>query len=668
MEHWQVSRRRFVQQLGVGASIIGAAALGLDRSARASISSGNPDGVHVRNSAGRAASVGDPEIVVVGMADHRQDAANVQWAVDNVSPGGTVKLRGLFNFSDYDPQLGSLNYRPYEVYQAYAPWYGDHFLGLPMYYLPESAQRYVEFAVPGPGGIPYYVDPYLGIPLFPASTPMPKLPVVEFGADERRVFVNQDVHIAGDDAVIRGGFWPFTVGSVQRPIYHDFFFDTILTFPWDSVRWDPVSASVDPERSVDVTIESISFVDAWMITLACEASTRLTVRNNTFGDMRGFDIANWVLEPGQSFSGIHHPGAYPILVNSIGASTMPELARDLVAGTVFVGDNRFEGHAREIDVSPSTGSCPVGYREQPVVIDHASLTTAPYCVPVGATAQLRALELDGRPAVYGRTGATVAARLMLLSADVVLARNVVSGVSSIGLTCESTYGTSLITDNSVDLPGVPEGEGWFSSAIWVSGSSGGDSPGTSQSVVTRNRLIDRNPDTLDTIVLNDLVGAIVSHNRIDMVGQARTRTAIGVSGCKDSSIVANKVTGSGDLAVFAGPSQAGAPAARNDFVGNSLSIAETQLTYLFLPETHSNIVRGYSGGNDSVLDLNPTGPYAELPNRISGVTSMAHAQQTDSAVARRSKSMLSAERRDDALAAVRKQFGRATQAEVSAAR
>jgi hypothetical protein len=638
--------------------LVGVSLAHIDVSARAAAVEANPDPASVRARAGAAAG-GEDEIVVYGLADVRRDAANVQWALDNVSAGGTVRLAGLFHFSDYTKD-GHLAFRPQHVHQPYAPWVAPHIVGLPMYYVPGTVQRYVVRDLPDPDDptitVRYCVDPYFGAPLFPESPSMPKVPVTVYGADDRRVFITRDVRVVGDGARLLGGFWPFTVGLLPRLPSYDFFFDAILIFPWDTIRWDQVTGAVDPNRTLDVTIESIAFSDSWMQTIYCGASTNLTVRDNSFGAVRGFDLANWSLAPGQSFAGIHHPVAYPVLVGAAGAYTMPDVARDLITGRVTVSDNRFEGHAEEVAVSPATGPCPDGHVEQEVVVDHQTLATQTYCVPFGVNAQLRAFPVDGAPNVFGWSGSTVAVRLQLLSADVLVARNVVSGVSSIGLTCESNHGMSLITDNSVDLPGVPSGAEWFRSAIWVSDPKLTGSVGTSQAVVTRNTVVDRDPYTLDTLIADGLRHAVVSRNRIEMVDTPVTRTAIGVTS-EDSSIIANQIFGAADLGVFVGASSAGTPAALNEFVGNLLPDV-VGFTYLFLPETHSNTVKGYTGGVDSVLDLNPTGPYSALPNFISGVTPATPRGHSDALAVQRNEVADAARRTEQALTAVRSRYGR----------
>jgi hypothetical protein len=663
MQRSTISRRRFIRTIGVGATAVGVSVAGFGGRAGASSGSPNPDPGNIVVGDGSAAVSGAHEIIVTGRTENAQDATNIQWALDNVTEGGTVRLSGEFHFSDFD-QNGELVYSGIHVHQPYQPWYGSQYLGLPMYYIPGTVQRYVEFAVPVPDPndptttVPHYVDPYLGIPLFPATTPMPKVPVMVHGANDQRVFITRSVKIIGDSqATIRGGAWPLTVGSYPYQVNYDFFFDSILRFPWDTVRWDDHIGGIDPSKMLDVTIAGIEFIDPWEAAILCEASTSLTVTGNHFRDMRGFDLANWSLVPGQSFAGPHHPVAYCVLIGAAGGSTMPGIAKDLVSGQVVITDNYYDARSREVEVAPKQGMCPPGYFEQQVVTDHVTLESETFCVPFGANAQSRAWPVPSRPSVFGWRGATAAARLMLLNADVLMARNELVNGSSLGLTCESNYGTTLITKNVIEFSNDPMGAEVFWHGVWVSDSHWTGERGTSDSTVAGNRIEGRNEYGDGTLTLIDTEGAVVTKNEIVTTDGT---IPMEVAGCGDSLFGHNKLKGRADIGVLVlGHDVTAAPSAGNEFIGNNLASIDLDVsTYFFGPYTHSNTVRGYSGGVDSVVDLNPSGPYAAMPNHIAGVTPMDGAGGAGDTAKEAAKQMNDARTRwRDTLNTLRKEFG-----------
>jgi hypothetical protein len=658
-----ISRRRFIRTIGVGATAVGVSVAGFGGRAGASSGSPNPDPGNILVGDGSAAVSGAHEIIVTGRADSLQDAANIQWALDNVTEGGTVRLSGEFHFSDFDPN-GELVYSCIHVHQPYQPWYGPHYLGLPMYYIPGTVQRYVKFAVPAPDPndptttIQHYVDPYLGIPLFPATTPMPEVPVMVYGANDRQVFIARSVNIIGDSqATIRGGAWPLTVGSHPFQVNYDFFFDSIQRFPWDTVRWDAEMGGIDPFKMLDVTIEGIEFIDPWEAAILCEAATSLTVKGNHFRDMRGFDLANWSLFPGQSFAGPHHPPAYCMMIAAAGGSTMPGTAKDLISGQVVITDNYCDARSREVEVAPKQSTCPPGCFEQQVVTDHVTLESETFCVPFGANAQSRAWLVPPHPNVFGWRGATAGARLALLNADVLMARNELVNGSSLGLTCESNYGTTLITKNVIEFSNDPMGADIFSHRIWVSDSHWTGERGTSGSTVAGNTIEGRNEYGDGALTLVDVEDAVVTKNEIDMT---EGRIPLWVGGCGDSLFGRNKLSGRADNGVLVvGHDVTAAPSAGNEFIGNNLASTDLDVsTYFFGPYTHSNTVRGDSGGTDSVVDLNPSGPYAAMPNYIAGVTPMDGAGGAGDTAKEAAKQMNDALTRwRDTLNMLRKEFG-----------
>ena len=133
----------------------------------------------------------------------------------------------------------------------------------------------------------------------------------------------------------------------------------------------------------------------------------------------------------------------------------------------MVTDNRFDTFSREVEVTPKNGPCPPGYFEQQVVTDHTTLESEAFCVPFGANAQSRAWTVPSHPSVFGWKGGTAGARLMLLNADVLLARNQIIDSGSLGVACESNYGTTLITNNVIELSNDPIGGAIFSNGISV---------------------------------------------------------------------------------------------------------------------------------------------------------------------------------------------------------
>ena len=165
-----ISRRRFLEAMGVGAAAVGVTAAGFGGRVSASPGSPNPDPQTFWMMGAHPLKFGDPEITVRATSANPQDAADVQWALDNVTEGGTIRLSGVFHFSDVD-QNGELVYSGVHVHQPFQPWYGDHYLGLAMYYISGTVQRYVGVEVPSPDPddpATFFVDPYQG-------------PVVPFG-------------------------------------------------------------------------------------------------------------------------------------------------------------------------------------------------------------------------------------------------------------------------------------------------------------------------------------------------------------------------------------------------------------------------------------------------------------------------------------------------------
>ncbi len=78
----------------------------------------------------------------------------------------------------------------------------------------------------------------------------------------------------------------------------------------------------------------------------------------------------------------------------------------------------------------------------------------------------------------------------------------------------------------------------------------------------------------------------------------------------------------------------------NEVAGNNMTAFTptggffgTPPVHVFLgPYTYNNDLRGYFGGTDSVVDLNPTGPYADQPNHITGCAPMKGAGGIGSAI------------------------------------
>ncbi|MBW2257175.1 MAG: twin-arginine translocation signal domain-containing protein, partial [Deltaproteobacteria bacterium] len=690
----EITRRRFLEAAGIGAVALGPATVLLGGTANAS-SSENPDREHIRRPNGEPAIAGDPEICVMGTASNPQDAINLQWVMDNIQVNGTARLSGRFHLSDVDAD-GEFIYSPVQIRQDYAPWYGDHYQGLPMYFIPGTAMRYVEYEVEAPPEpahpeqtVPHYVDPYLGIPLFPSAAPMPKIPVMVDASNDRRILITRSVHIVGDrqggqyNATIVGGFYTFTIGMAPfdpisgQPVEvrQDFFFDSTLNFPWESVRWkaldpyQPWIGYVDPERTLDVTIKDLEFTDARAGTILCTATTGLTIKGNHFVDMRGFDLASWSLVPGESLAGIHHPEAYFIIMPSSGQGTIPDLAKDLNTGNIVISDNVFDGRAREVQVTPAgDGPCPSDCFEQHVVTDHTTLATEVFWVPHGVNAQARRFPQEHLPDVLGWRGATAGGRLMLMNADVLITRNTVVDLQGIGFGCESNYGTNLVTDNHFEVSEIPEGADRPWGAIWVSDSHWSGRRYLSQTTVTGNTIVDFNPYTYD-IVAFDVDGAVFTDNDIEMLNPQKERIAVFLFSCRDSTFGHNTVWGSADLDfILIGTPEWGEPGtpeyvpaypcSGNEFIGNNIAKTTVNLTYLLLELTHDNVVRGYTGGSDLVLDLNPYGPYADMPNYLTGVTPMSGAGGAgDSAREAAQQRKIAIARWHETLKTLRKEFG-----------
>jgi hypothetical protein len=643
----EMTRRTFLEAAGIGAVTLGPASLVLGSTASASPPR-NPDPAHILRPNGEAAEPGDSEICVIGTASNPQDATNLQWVVDYIQENGIARLSGRFHLSDVD-ENGEFIYSPVQIFQDYAPWYGEHYQGLPMFFIPGTVQRYVTLEFPDPDApgqtFSYCADPYFGIPLDPPDPNLPPIPVMVDAANDKRIFINKSVRIVGDtqggqyNATIVGGFYTFTIGTFPTEVRRDFFFDSILNFPWDSVRWG--EGGVDPERTLDVTIEDLEFTDAQGGTILCAATTGLTIKGNHFVDMRGFDLASWSLVPGESFAGIHHPEAYFIIMPSSGQSTVPDLAKDLNTGNIVISDNVFDGRAREVQVTPKDGACPDDCFEQHVVTDYGTLASEVYRVPHGANAQVRLFPQEHLPDVFGWRGATAAARMMLMNADVLLSRNTVVGIQGIGLSCESNYGTTLITDNHFEVSETPEGADQPWGAIWVSDSHWSGRRYLSQTTVTGNTIVDSNPYSYD-IVAFDMDGAVFTDNDIEMLNPQEGRIAAFLFSCRDSTFGHNRIRGSADLD-FILIGEPGYPCSGNEFVGNNIAKTSVNLTYLLLELTHDNVVRGYTGGDESVLDLNPYGPYADMPNYLAGVTPMSGAggagESTREAIEQRNAAM-----------------------------
>jgi len=643
-----MTRRRFLEAAGIGAVGLGPASMVLGGTAHAST---NPDPSHILGPDGQPASPDAPEIRVLGTASNPQDAVNLQWAMDHVEEGGLVRLSGRFHLSDIDAD-GNFVHTPLQVRQDFAPWYGDIYLGLPMYFVPGTAQRYVEIEVPAPDGdtgeiVPHYLDPYLGIPVVPTAKVTSKVPVLVPDANDRRIFITRSVRIVGErdgdayGATIVGGFYTLTIGVTPfdpisgepMEIRQDFFFDSILNFPWESVRWtapdpsQPWMGYVDPDKTLEVAIEDLEFTDARGGTILCSATTGFTLVGNRFADMRSLDLASWALEPYTSFAGIHHPEAYFVIVPSMGQSTIPEISDTQVTGNLVLSDNLFDGRVREVPVTPKgDGPCPAGCFEQHVVVDHATLATETYCVPGDANAQLRAYPQEDLPDVLGWAGATAAARLMLMSADVLIARNTVVDMQGLAFGCESNRGTTLITDNHVEVSAIPEGadEPWV---LFVSDSHWSGQRDLSQSTVTDNTIVASSAYS-QCIVVADTDGAVVTGNTIDLLDPRQSALGMLALGTTGSTFSNNEIRGSADVDFLLASSFTlvpPGPCSGNEFVGNTIAKTTANLTYLLDFLTFDNVVRGYTGGDESVLDLNPFGPYADSPNLLTGVTPMSGA-------------------------------------------
>ena len=668
----KVTRKQFLRTAAFG--VIGAAVLGKV------IHGTNPDNSNLLKAKGTSGAVGgESEILVVATGKNPQDMINVQWALDNVKEGGTVRLRGTFNFSDV--KNGKLQYSGIHVSQAFAPWYDPHYLGMPMYFVPGTAKRYVKIPYNDPDDPNnpmngWYIDPYMAMPVVAPGDATPEIPVMVYGANDNRVFVTRNVTITGEKeggkfkTKIVGGAWTFTVGAnpydlfsgAPKKIHFDFFFDSILGFPWDTVRWDAEKWMVDSGKKLEVTIKDLKFSKSHIGSVLCVCSTALTIKGNHFEDCRPFDLASYSLVPGQTFSGIHAPESYPVTIPSTGQSTVPGLAKDLHSGKIVVSDNLFDGKSREIEVRAGT-NCGEDEHVQYVVVDYETLEAKPYCVPNGANAQMRSYWQSGLPNILGWAGSTIGARAMLTNADLLMTRNTVKNTVSIGLSSESNYGTTLISNNDISLSGEPTGADLFSNAIWVADEHWGGEFYISQTTIKGNTITKKNPyGDVGAIMVQGQDGTVLSGNEIRMSGESFDRKGIFLYGSRNCDVGTNKLKGPalfGAMVLGIG-TDAGAqepmPSESNVFRGNNFSSADLFRTYLFGPLTKNNTVRGYSGGEDSVIDENELGPYSDYPNQITGVTPMKDSAKTPAAEAAKKKAEAMARWRDT-LKLLREEFG-----------
>jgi hypothetical protein len=203
---------------------------------------------------------------------------------------------------------------------------------------------------------------------------------------------------------------------------------------------------------------------------------------------------------------------------------------------------------------------------------------------------------------------------MLLDADVLLARNEIVNNGSLGLTSDS----SVIGNTVEDQDGYGNA----------------------------------------TLALDDVEDAVATKNEIDLTDG---RIPIVIAGCGDSLFGRNKLRGRADTGVVVvGHRVSAAPSAGNEFIGNNLANTEfDDATYFFGPYTHSSTVSGYSG--DSVVDLNPSGPYAEMPNFIAGLTPMSAAGGAGETASEAAKQMSDARARwRETLNMLKKEFGNLT--------
>lgn len=652
-----MSRGSFLRTAGVAAAGIAASGVLGSAAAKAQIPppTPNPDGLVITKPGGQPAESGDPEIWVHGTQSNPEDPENVQWAVDNVLAGGNVKLLGTFHFSDADGNDRLIyDSNGIHVHQPFAPWYGPYF-GLPLYYIPGNATTYCEY-----NG--WAISPHLAdeqgnpIYLFLLDPSMPKIPVKVYGANDKRVFITQSVKLIGENASIIGGRYTLTLGTYPvEPIY-DFFFTSILNFPWDSVLFG------NPGKRLDVTIEGINFSKSLSGTILDTSSTSFTVKGNHFGDMRANSLMNYTFIPFSTFVEYHHPQAYHMIITASGTSTIPDLAKDLITGPVVISDNVFEGNSREVPVT--TGSCNKDtHFEQSVVTDIGSMATTPYCVPYGANAQLRSFEIDGKPEILGWAGATACMRAMLTNADILVTRNEVYGIQSLGFSCENNYGTTYITDNYIEISNEPQGGDPMPNALWLVDTHWVGEPYISETTVTGNRIKDYYPFTDGSILVMNIDGAVVSKNEIEMFGPGEDKEGMIFIGMKNSFVGQNKMIGSADKDFLIIADDWSflpdiLPSFGNEFTGNNLAKTSGMQTYYLSRLTYSNRVHGYTGGNDLVIDNNPIGPYAAMPNYLTGVTPMSGAggagNSVKEAVHQRSEA---AARWRDTLKMLKNQFG-----------
>jgi hypothetical protein len=102
----KMTRKEFIRRAGVGAAAVGAVAMGLSRTARAvspPVGPGepNPDGGRIIGSPSEGwviTPVGDPSVIGVNPIAGgymTADSRNIQWAVQNISPGKTVLLKHI---------------------------------------------------------------------------------------------------------------------------------------------------------------------------------------------------------------------------------------------------------------------------------------------------------------------------------------------------------------------------------------------------------------------------------------------------------------------------------------------------------------------------------------------------------------------------------------------
>lgn len=397
------------------------------------------------------------------------------------------------------------------------------------------------------------------------------------------VFITKDLNIIGQNAVIIGGYRAFTVGMEEPPIKdiggvyeHHWFYD--IDLDGASADLADLGFPIGTIKPVNVSIKGIEFKNSlfnaiWIV--ASKDSGTTEIAENTFDNAMTLWWGLWFKYEIARAIWVETPSTGYIKPNSI-------------KGTVVISNNKVYGK-------------------------------------------------DAEDANRIRTGYSHALLAWYLDADLEVKDNWIEGIGLIGLAVGALSKKTDIIGNTIinsinDTPGRPcaamalgeDGYGW----IFGTPENEGDAE-TSRTSIIDNHLINANawPKGLgiQTVSMNKYVN--ISNNIIEAtVGILVDEVFANAekNWLQDSTVKANTIKGDGTYGIKVLGKSSG-----NEFLGNNLTGLDVPFPdesppgalYYFGEDACNNTVKGYTGGNNSlVIDESDTSGPDEPYNGCNSIT------------------------------------------------